>query len=122
MSNVLELKNKKTGEVQVTCLFGMQAIIDFCTSKGIEFSDFQAVMSDKKNIVAMISNVKKIIYHAAENYATYNDLPFTLSEKKCNIILDECGIMDTDVMSSLSKAIFSGFENAPEEDKKKVTE
>lgn len=120
MSNILELTNKKTGEVQITCLFGMQAIVDFCTSKGIEFSDFQASMSDSKNIVRMISNFKKIIYHAAENYAVYNDLEFTLSEKKCNIILDECGIMDTEVMNKLSRAIFSGFENAPEEDKKKV--
>lgn len=120
MSNILELANKKTGEVQVKCLFGMQAILDFCTEKGIEFSEFQATMSDAKNIVAMISNVKKVIYKAAQNYAIYYDVEFEMSEKKCNIILDECGIMDTEVMDKLSRAIFSGFENAPEEDKKKV--
>ncbi len=119
MKGLVEFKNEE-GEVKLTCLFGMMAILDFCELKGVSFSDFEKSMSDDTDLVSKMRNFMAIIYCAAKNYAAYQKLPFELTEKQVSLEIDVNGLLNESNIKNMTEALYSGFQKV--EQKKTTTE
>jgi hypothetical protein len=108
MKGLVEFKNEE-GEVKLTCLFGMMAILDFCELKGISFTDFEKAMGDDSDLVSKMRNFMSIIYCAAKNYAVYKKEPFDLTEKQVSLEVDVNGLLNEENIKNMTEALYSGF-------------
>ena len=97
----------KIGETSIDCLFGMTSLLDFCTEKGIPFSDIEKVLSvDNAN---MFQDMYSVIYHAHVCYSDWNDVAPKFTRRKIQLLCDQGDIKA--IFEGVVAAMFVGIEN-----------
>jgi hypothetical protein len=108
MKGLVEFKNSD-GEVKLTCLFGMMAIMDFCEDKKISFNEFEESLRDNKDTIKLMKNFMTLIYFAAVNYTIYKKEEYTMTQKETFLLIDMEGLLNEENISIMTTALFSGF-------------
>ncbi len=108
MKGLVEFKNSE-GEVKLTCLFGMMAIMDFCEDRKLSFNQFEESLRENTDTIQLMKNFMSLIYFAAINYSVYKKEEYTLSQKETFLLIDVEGLLNESNIAIMTTALFSGF-------------
>ena len=100
------------GEKTINCLFGMTALLDFCKSKDVPFSDIGKVFNEENG--NMFDDMFELLYHAHVCYCDYMDIPAEYNKRKIQLICDQ-GDLES-ILEGTVAAMFAGIST-----KKKVS-
>lgn len=113
MKGLVELKDSE-GEVRLSCLFGMTAILNFCRDKKISFNDLEKELTDSTDLTKQFGNIISLFYYGVKSFNTFQKNQLEVTEEEVSLILDAYGLLNAENMSKFQGALFGGFENVEE--------
>jgi hypothetical protein len=114
MKGLVEFKNSE-GEVIYKCLVGLQSLIDFAKLNNIAFNQILPELSNTDDPIKQLVLFRSIIYCGIINYHEFEMIPFNQTEKKVYLTIDSEGLMTTETLENITKAIVQGFGEQPAE-------
>jgi len=110
MKGLVEFKDSE-GEIRLSCLFGMTAILAYCKHKDIKFNDSEKSLTGDNDLGVQMSNIVSLIYFSVKSYNTFKKTGIELTEEEVSLTLDAYGLLNDDNIKKFQTALYGGFEN-----------